>query len=109
MTIFTAKWCYVNDGVYTERLIEADQVYTSFHDLGSLPRDGAPYDKKLGVYTVPRDGLVVIGNPSDGAESMALAFGKVYIMNRDGATVATYQLARDEPAQGSDTRVASFA
>lgn len=91
---FTAKWVYDTNGIQRERLIEADQVNVAYD--GRTP-NAPPVALMLGVYAVPPTGIVVLGNPESGAESLALTFGKVYIMNRDGRTVATYHLAKDCP------------
>lgn len=102
MTTFTVMWRYTTrDGVQRERLIEADTVNVAF-DARTPDTKGT--SQNLGIYNVPGSGLVVLGNPEEGAESMALAFGDVFVMNRDGKTVAKYHLAKDPPWEDhSDT------
>jgi hypothetical protein len=105
MTIFTAKWVYTVDGLQHERLIETDQVSVAYDER--TPNGEKPVESpqlKLGIYNVPlRNGLVVLGNPYEGSESMALAFGTVYVMNRDGKTIAKYHLAKPGPwVNGTD-------
>jgi hypothetical protein len=87
--MFSVKWDYEVDGIARSRVIEADQVNVAYDNR---PPDCPAESQKLGVYHVPQRGVVVLGNPHNGAESMALTFGKVYVMNGDGRTVATYTL-----------------
>jgi hypothetical protein len=98
---FTVRWEYKIEGVSRQRLIEADQVHVAYDER---PQPGGGRDlagAMLGIYSVPSTGIVVLGEPSDGSNSMALTFGKVYVMNREGKTVATYKLADpDENTQG---------
>lgn len=94
MTIFTAKWVYEKDGIQHERLLETDQVHVAYDQRIS---DAKVLMQKLGIYIVPPHGLVVLGNCYEGADSMSLTFGIVYIMNRDGKTVAKYHLAPIPP------------
>ena len=101
---FTVKWEYTLDGVLRSRIIEADQVNVAYDNRVPLDRGRDHEEAKLGVYPVGRSGCVVLGNPSDGGESMSLTFGKVYVMNRDGRTIATYTLADPEGPQGSQTK-----
>jgi hypothetical protein len=89
--MLTAKWCYDDDGVSRERVFETPTVDVAYPN----PCQDGPKERRgpmLGVYSVPLGGLVVIGNSADGAESMAFAFGTVYVMNDHGRTVATYRL-----------------
>src|SRR6185312_7805611 len=92
-TPFTVKWEYKLDSISRSRIIEADQIHTAFDDR---PANEPGHSAMLGVYTVASQGLVVLGDPSDGSSSMALGFGEVYVMNRDGKTVAKYKLADPE-------------
>lgn len=100
MTAFTVKW--QTRGTYSkttagqhERLIETDQVHALFDDRTPDKRDTEPR-LMLGIYTVPLSGgIVVLGNYHEGAESMALTFGDVYVMNREGKTVAKYHLSKE--------------
>lgn len=94
-TPFTVKWEYRVDGIQRSRIIEADQVNVAYDERPDPGAEGLP--AKLGIYQVGPHGCVVIGNPENGAESMALTFGKVYVMNREGKTVSTYTLG--EPPQ----------
>lgn len=90
---FTVRWAYEVDGIQRERLIEADTVHASYD--ARTPDKHSAQGAMLGIYRVSEGGLVVIGNPYLGADSMALAFGTVYVMNRDGKTVAKYILQQD--------------
>src|SRR5580698_9531298 len=84
--MLTAKWCYEADGISRERVFETDAVSIAYDNRGSLPA-GCPVSQtaaQLGIYYVPPGGIVVIGNPHEGADSMAFAHGKVFVMNRDG-------------------------
>lgn len=85
--MFTVKVCYEDD-VSRERILTADTVESAFP--ASCEYGYAP---KLGVYDVPPYGIVVLGNPSDGAKSMAFTFGTIFVMNEQGATVSKYKLA----------------
>jgi hypothetical protein len=98
MTIFTAKWEYEINGIQCERLIEADQVSVAYDSRTPDIKNqkGAP-SPRLGIYNVPINGIIVLGNPESGSDSMALTFGTIYIMNRDGRTVGKYYLAKDPP------------
>ena len=98
---FTVKWEYTLDGVSRSRIIETDQVNVAYDNRAP---GAPPSEPMLGIYPVGRSGCVVLGNPSDGGESMNLTFGKVYVMNRDGKTIATYTLANLEMPQGSQTK-----
>lgn len=92
--MFTVKWKYEVDGISRERVFDADQVQVAYDNRDAPPK-GCPVGQvsaKLGIYHVPPRGVVVIGNPHDGADSMAFTFGKVYVMNSDGATISTYTL-----------------
>ena len=91
---FTVKLEYEIDGVSRQRLLSTDQFNVAYDN--TTPNSPAKETPRLGVYQVPRSGIVVLGNPHDGAESMAFTFGTVYVMNRDGKTVAKYKLA-DRP------------
>lgn len=94
MTIFTVKWCYRTQGVDRERILETDAVAVAYHNVVS---GGSTVSQKLGVYNVPSKGIVVIGNPYEGADSMAFIWGTIYVMNRDGRTIAKYVLDQDCP------------
>jgi hypothetical protein len=95
MTTFTAKWVYEEAGIKHERLIEADEVHVAYDERKP---DEKGVSGKLGIYTVPSNGgVVVLGNCYEGGDSMALVFGTVYIMNREGKTVAKYYLAKAPP------------
>jgi hypothetical protein len=109
MTIFTAKWVYEVAGIQHERLIEADQVHVAYDARTPTIREtkGVP-NPKLGVYEVPQHGVVVLGNCYDGGDSMALAFGTVYIMNCDGKTVAKYHLSKEVLIHDSIATETSF-
>lgn len=92
--MFTVKWKYEVDGISRERVFDTDQVQVAYDNRDDVPA-GCPVSQvsaKLGIYHVPPRGVVVIGNPHDGANSMAFAFGKIYVMNSEGATVSTYSL-----------------
>lgn len=103
MTIFTVKWVYTLDGIERERVLEADQVNIAWDNRAPGNEPKTSDGPKLGIYGVPqRGGIVVLGNPEQGSDSMALTFGKVYVMNRDGKTVAKYDLGEPCIAQGSD-------
>lgn len=95
--MFTVKWKYDVDGVSRERVFDADQVEVAYDNRNEVPK-GCPVSQvsaKLGIYYVPPRGVVVIGNPHQGSDSMAFTFGKVYVMNAEGATVSTYTLDTD--------------
>lgn len=102
---FTVRWECKIGGISRQRIIEADQVNVAYDDR---PPTDAPTTATLGVYAVPEGGgIVVLGNPESGAESLALIFGRVYIMNKDGKTVATYKLADPEQVGEVGEAVAS--
>jgi hypothetical protein len=93
--MFTVKWIYDASGVSRERVFETETVEVAFDNRDDVPA-GCPVSQvsaKLGVYHVPPRGVVVIGNPHNGAESMAFAHGNVYVMNSDGNTISKYKLA----------------
>jgi hypothetical protein len=99
MTIFTAKWVYTADGIQHERLIETDQVHTAWDERTPDAKNGL--ERKLGAYDIPQNGgLVVLGNCYECGDSMAISFGTVYVMNRDGKTVAKYHLPVNPPWDG---------
>lgn len=107
MSKFTVKWCNEDGNIATERLIDADQVQVKFDNRTPDAHGTAQF---LGIYQVPPTGIVVIGNPNDGAESMALASGTVYVMNEQGATVARYRLAEtNQHSDGRDKLKAHYA
>jgi len=87
---FTVRWEVETGGLLSHRIIEADQVHAAFNNTFPIQ------ELKLGVYNVGSRGVVVIGNPHEGSESMCLAHGMVYVMNRDAKTVAKYKLADPE-------------
>jgi len=86
--MLTVKWCTESFGATRERVFETETVEVAWPD-----QNPADFPRKLGIYDVPDTGLVAIGNPHQGAESMAFAHGKIYVMNDKGKTVASYQLA----------------
>lgn len=93
---FSVKWKTSSpDGTERHRIFSTDQ----FQYAGrNSPPHGAPeaHTPKLGVYNVPPDGLVVIGNPHCGADSIAFGCGTIYVMNEAGKTVATYHLGEGD-------------
>lgn len=94
-TAFTVRWEYESGHILRHRLFDTDEVNVAFdnhYHPGGRPETTPP--PKLGIYDVPDTGVVVVGNPYMGAESLALAFGMVYVMNRDGKTVAKYKLGQ---------------
>jgi hypothetical protein len=97
MTTFTAKWVYKDyvSGAQCERLINASGGVHVAYDDRTPDRKINESKLMLGIYTIPTSGgVVVIGeNVDDGGNSMALAFGTVYIMNDAGKTVAKYYLS----------------
>lgn len=93
---FTVKWVYKVDGILRERVIEASQINVAYDDRPPSQEPATTDGPMLGIYSVDRTGIVVIGNPGEGSESMALTFGTVYVMNKEGHTVATYRLADPE-------------
>lgn len=96
-TPFTVRWEYDLGGISKQRLIDTDQVHVAYDQRAPVGGEREP--TKLGIYNVYRTGVVVLGNPYDGAESMCLAFGTVFVMNRDGKTVAKYHLG---PVPGTE-------
>lgn len=95
--MFTVKWCTTLRDVERERVFQTD-IFEYAAPTSQPPTGGKPTAPrarpKLGIYDVADCGLVVIGNPCEGAESMAFAHGVVYVMNEQGRTVAKYTLAR---------------
>lgn len=89
MSRFTVKWVVNCNGVVRHRIFDADQIS---YAADERPPDRPANSEKLGIYGVPSCGLVVIGNPHVGADSMAFSCGVVYVMNEAGKTVATYRL-----------------
>ena len=74
MSKFTVKWQYDDNGVSKERILDADEVHCAYDNRTP---DRPANVEMLGIYAVPASGIVVIGNPYDGSESIALTFGKV--------------------------------
>jgi hypothetical protein len=98
MTTFIVKWCYNRDGAQLERLIETDQVNAAYDERTPDRRKPDAPALMFGCYQVPASGgIVILGNYYEGADSMCLSFGTVYVMNRDGKTVAKYHLSKDAP------------
>lgn len=90
MSLFSVRWSHELDGISRERILDSDQVNVAFDNR--VPSANDSVCEMLGIYTVPKSGVVVLGNPHNGADSMALTFGTVYVMNGEGKTIAKYKL-----------------